>query len=169
MCGNYWCIPSCLLLCKGSPPRVRELQAVGPASIDKARITPACAGITPRIVILSGWRGDHPRVCGNYFLPWMYAKMRPGSPPRVRELHGRAGSGRKHHRITPACAGITLRLLGMAMQVGDHPRVCGNYGKTGRFITIGVGSPPRVRELQAMFEGGVPVTRITPACAGITR
>ena len=52
--------------------------------------------------------------------------------------------------------------------IQDHPRVCGNYHPTKRRGVLELGSPPRVRELRALFIIVFHTTRITPACAGIT-
>ena len=95
-------------------------------------ITPACAG---SIEIQKAWEkehGDHPRVCGKYFLSILVDYKDVGSPPRVREVllymyKDIVGVG-----ITPACAGsITQKALQFVV-VRDHPRVCGKYLCRGR-------------------------------------
>ena len=71
-----------------------------------------------------------------------------GSPPRVRErLHTNA-EFTSFHRITPACAGKTLKKTGSHQESQDHPRVC------GKDYCLRVDS--------------CTCLRITPACAGMT-
>ena len=71
-------------------------------------------------------------------------------------------------RITPACAGKTLLSTVNVSPSWDHPRVCGENGRTEAEAFIREGSPPRVRGKQCMKGGGAPDARITPACAGKT-
>ena len=51
----------------------------------KARITPACAGITGLYCAALEKVEDHPRVCGNNILNNDQLGDHEGSPPRVRE------------------------------------------------------------------------------------
>ena len=53
----------------GSPPRVREKQFLYNTLSVKQRITPACAGKTPRHYSAFRPRRDHPRVCGKNLVP----------------------------------------------------------------------------------------------------
>ena len=59
--------------------------------------------------------------------------------------------------------------LPFVLRVGDHPRVCGEKGRTGALDVVQRGSPPRmrgkVRELLFSFH----CARITPAYAGKSR
>ena len=48
-----------------------------------------------------------------------------GSPPRVRGKRYIAAVVDRGFRITPACAGKTLRHGGFSASRQDHPRVCG--------------------------------------------
>ena len=94
---------------RGSPPRVREERVRMPGDKSRSGITPACAGRT--VVIqpqyLPFW--DHPRVCGKNFLLYLSEQAVAGSPPRVREEHAVAPFTRTSYRITPACAGRTVK------------------------------------------------------------
>ena len=109
---------------------------------------------------------DHPRVCGEK--PERKAPRRPrlGSPPRMR---GKETDSRRQccsAGITPAYAGKSIVHLPFVLRVGDHPRVCGEKGRTGALDVVQRGSPPRmrgkVRELLFSFH----CARITPAYAG---
>ena len=154
----------------------------------EGRITPACAGKTR----LNFWRRracqDHPRVCGENHAPSAPERTSRGSPPRVRgkltpELQDMVGlripprvRGKRKgklgnvelFRITPACAGKTTTNVDDCLQVGDHPRVCGENLATLSASSLNVGSPPRVRGKRDTFIFNSPKARITPACAGKT-
>ena len=93
----------------GSPPRMRGKVTLLYALADKEGITPAYAGkrhydnkapLHPR---------DHPRVCGEKWLPYLRITQLQGSPPRMRGK-GTAPPGTVLHlRITPAYAGKRLK------------------------------------------------------------
>ena len=71
-------------------------------------------------------------------------------------------------RITPACAGRTLRLKDLPSTFQDHPRVCGKNSSYVSLLRYIEGSPPRVREEQDVITGLDFPVGITPACAGRT-
>ena len=48
-----------------------------------------------------------------------------GSPPRVRGTEQPQPVGASNQRITPACAGNSIRQIIMEKISKDHPRVCG--------------------------------------------
>ena len=109
----------------GSPPRVREKLFEATIRPQKTRITPACAGKTPRPHLYPHPFWDHPRVCGKNLLFPMLQAGESGSPPRVREKLNRQGSGLEMSGITPACAGKTHPSIKRQQDFKDHPRVCG--------------------------------------------
>ena len=94
----------------GSPPRVRGTAKLSTCSKSGKRITPACAGNSVLPVDVKNKLRDHPRVCGEQDMIGALDSQLEGSPPRVRGTgHGWCpccGSG----RITPACAGNSIRL-----------------------------------------------------------
>ena len=155
--------------CKaGSPPRVRgklKKQSIVKAFIG---ITPACAGKTYSGLQPVRLPEDHPRVCGENSAALTKSLFQRGSPPRVRGKHILKRLKKVLLRITPACAGKTLRDRSKATAPGDHPRVCGeNAGVLGVGLSV-TGSPPRVRG-KLVRKGLVRQNlRITPACAGKT-
>ena len=132
------------------------------------RITPACAGKT-----CSGpgcWSGfwDHPRVCGKDLLNLVAVFIDLGSPPRVRERPLDASHMNLYVRITPACAGKTIRLPVPRPLPWDHPRVCGKDVIVASAAVWVTGSPPRVRERHRGLGTRCQRAGITPACAGKT-
>ena len=92
---------------RGSPPRVRGKRLQSADDLGIARITPACAGKTPRRGRGGQGREDHPRVCGENKDTGRKRFKQSGSPPRVRGKHKWACARLLRDRITPACAGKT--------------------------------------------------------------
>ena len=93
----------------GSPPRVRGKRRELYTAPFIWRITPACAGKTIPLGNVVDLLQDHPRVCGEN--PRRCARIfrLGGSPPRVRGKLYPDTSGWQRARITPACAGKTIR------------------------------------------------------------
>ena len=109
----------------GSPPRVRGKVLCICKNSKINRITPACAGKSVASGKIQVDFEDHPRVCGEKM--WGLQKMywTKGSPPRVRGKVAIAHCQAVLPRITPACAGKSLRGNIPALPDRDHPRVCG--------------------------------------------
>ena len=93
----------------GSPPRVRERPFHVVIVNGFNGITPACAGKTLNFQNQSLRNGDHPRVCGKDLHKNQLFYLLLGSPPRVRERLRECLSRIIETRITPACAGKTLK------------------------------------------------------------
>ena len=92
---------------QGSPPRVRGKLNFCGCFVILPRITPACAGKTPRLSHYPFSARDHPRVCGeNVVAPPIFGYI-IGSPPRVRGKQSLVYDFGYAIRITPACAGKT--------------------------------------------------------------
>ncbi len=94
---------------KGSPPRVRGKPNIGIFCHSSRRITPACAGKTLCACRLHRKISDHPRVCGENPSARIDLGVTLGSPPRVRGKLRTVAIQDGRGRITPACAGKTLR------------------------------------------------------------
>ena len=133
----------------GSPPRVRgEARGYADRRREK-RITPACAGRSPRMRRSPHGSTDHPRVCG--------------------EKVTRTRRSRRFTRITPACAGRRTGAVLRGKASRDHPRVCGEkIYRLEPFFTV-LGSPPRVRGEVTDLVLHAKCAGITPACAGRSR
>ena len=108
-------------------------------------ITPACAGKRDNTGHIRHPIRDHPRVCGEKWVPLVFSFSVQGSPPRMRgkaeQIHPEAG----RKRITPAHAGKSWCADPSRSAGRDHPRVCGEKRKTLAPASSGKGSPPRVR------------------------
>ena len=150
----------------GSPPRMRGKETDSRRQCCSAGITPAYAGKRTLFCLAGRRNRDHPRVCGEKCSDHIDKGMIEGSPPRMRgkvlcicPLFCVLG-------ITPAYAGKRAEQAHSMSCSEDHPRVCGEKGRTGALDVVQRGSPPRmrgkVRELLFSFH----CARITPAYAG---
>ena len=89
----------------GSPPRVRGKDTLRTLLRPATGITPACAGKSGTQQCRRRGTRDHPRVCGEKWLPWGSDRPNSGSPPRVRGKVYDFFINLYIYRITPACAG----------------------------------------------------------------
>ena len=124
-CGENVYPPSQTSSTIGSPPRMRGKPlkvAVVPAP---GRITPAHAGKTYHVGQFQTGRTDHPRACGENWMPPEKVCSSDGSPPRMRGKQPPPASRQEICRITPAHAGKTALFRGIRQRSADHPRACG--------------------------------------------
>ena len=99
------------LVGRGSPPLARVLQGCAEDRMRLFRITHACAGITPKLLVTGHPLQDHPRLRGYYGLSYSFHLVLLGSPPLARVLRLNDKTWDECMRITPACAGITTSHL----------------------------------------------------------
>ena len=148
MCGEHaetWIQSS---LPQGSSPHVRGAQPVVRAEHIVGGIIPACAGSTPRNLLLVSAPWDHPRMCGEHATP------RTDTPDSTG--------------IIPAYAGSTSVCFLGKFLVGDHPRMCGEHISTVGCHDVKAGSSPHVRGARGLLLPRGIVLGIIPACAGST-
>ena len=93
----------------GSPPRVRGKVGIILLSIATLRITPACAGKRSTGAEAQVDHRDHPRVCGEKSRSVCAFLRALGSPPRVRGKAFSDNCACPAIRITPACAGKSIK------------------------------------------------------------
>ena len=105
-------------------------------------------------------------MCGEKRAPEGMHARNLGSPPRVRGKGDHALTAELVLRITPACAGKSLRPLSYTGSRWDHPRVCGEKLTGSKSPFTFRGSPPRVRGKGFDVAVRLSPYRITPACAG---
>ena len=131
-------------------------------------IIPAYAGNTKRHgkTTLRPW--DHPRVCGEHWLCGLLHAVWAGSSPRMRGTHECPFLCRVLAGIIPAYAGNTERAQRFGTWPQDHPRVCGEHGKSRRRRVGWPGSSPRMRGTPIASHTTVAWTGIIPAYAGNT-
>ena len=134
----------------------------------RLRITPADAGKTiPHSIQCSNVQ-DHPRGCGENCTTFPTAEQAHGSPPRMRGKRRPRRNAEDGNGITPADAGKTRQKPVRAQTPEDHPRGCGENGRSASERVRHSGSPPRMRgKLMCACMCGKG-DRITPADAGKT-
>ena len=160
-------------------------KGIAPCS-PRSWITPADAGNRCTIRRATLDNRDHPRGCGEQSNPHPDCSRREGSPPRMRGTGtgvfrpfdkcgitpADAGNSRsawmsrggtKDH---PADAGNSYDKTGQPLQIGDHPRGCGEQETQVYICRYATGSPPRMRG--TVYDWNKPGyrRRITPADAG---
>ena len=125
VCGEKVGPVGCVSGWQGSPPRVRGKDTRSKSAYNSAGITPACAGKRTRRLQMRQDERDHPRVCGEKRSLSHHRGGLLGSPPRVRGKATQQRPGVRRRRITPACAGKSVRAAAGVRWCRDHPRVCG--------------------------------------------
>ena len=162
-CGLY-----AVMGVSGSPPHARGRLQSHSCQTFVFRITPACAGKTPRRVAPMLWITDHPRMRGEDNCCSFRNKGASGSPPHARGRPKARSRVVRGTRITPACAGKTTMFTNIMADRKDHPRMRGEDLLLNIALTQPLGSPPHARGRQQISAASKPPTRITPACAGKT-
>ena len=109
----------------GSPPPMRGKQPLGQFLLQILGITPAHAGKTLGLKIISYGGKDHPRPCGENAIFTSYAAKNLGSPPPMRGKPSILPATPAPVRITPAHAGKTIKNYRFLRAMKDHPRPCG--------------------------------------------
>ena len=121
----------------------------------------------PRGHVSGYW--DHPRMCGEHLDAGSEQKPCPGSSPHVRGALRNVRDSNPRTGIIPACAGSTNGYDSARLNLGDHPRMCGEH-KYGLPVRLPVpGSSPHVRGAPATSVLALSHLGIIPACAGSTR
>jgi len=132
------------------------------------RIIPARAGFTQGNKMMGDAHRDHPRSRGVYHSPAPPFPTHSGSSPLARGLLSPPPACEPRHRIIPARAGFTSRVVWRLRSRRDHPRSRGVYKTHDSPHTNCPGSSPLARGL--LFGTFVPCfpRRIIPARAGFT-
>ena len=176
--GEHMAAYCCTVRSAGSAPRARGTLQMMRGLGGQMRVSPACAGNTeevrevgfaqpgqPRV------RGDQPgqpRVRGEHLGAPGKPGWLSGSAPRARGTpEGKLGS-LPRRRVSPACAGNTLRTVFCNLVIPGQPRVRGEhttYNDLGNELT---GSAPRARGTLWVTSSPGASNRVSPACAGNT-
>ena len=129
-----------------SPPRARgRADHAVPRALD-AEITPSCAGKSHSWLRMLSSSRNHPRVRG--------------------EENGWTTGLNHANRITPACAGKSTCPSRSGRSFWNHPRVREEEHLSRTRARVLGESPPRARGRANARRIRIPVSRITPACAG---
>ena len=129
----------------GSPPRGRG-KAPGPLALRiSSRITPAWAGKSTAVDVLTTAIKDHPRVGGEKGSSRRKSGSSRGSPPRGRGKALDDDTRSRTRGITPAWAGKSRATAHRGSSRVDHPRVGGEKFDNPKIDNSQLGSPPRGR------------------------
>ena len=161
---------ACWFLSKaaGPPPHARGSLPARPHRRHVRRPTPACAGITRTAWEHHHADGAHPRMRGDHAHILGTWDGVSGPPPHARGSRALGCEHEAGHGPTPACAGITGRLVARPRRARAHPRMRGDHRDAReRNIDLG-GPPPHARGSRVLLPAGRQHQRPTPACAGIT-
>ena len=110
---------------RGSSPRMRGKRTPFGVVGSGAGLIPAYAGKTnPRNAALVASEA-HPRVCGENAGMHLVVTASEGSSPRMRGKRENMLCEHRCARLIPAYAGKTLRTRESPLELGAHPRVCG--------------------------------------------
>ena len=121
-------LSECAQWAEGSPPRGRGKGGLALCWPPPPRITPAWAGKSTAVDVLTTAIKDHPRAGGEKHWMMMLVLEPVGSPPRGRGKAGRRRIGGQAVWITPAWAGKRNGLYIITDKQKDHPRVGGEKG-----------------------------------------
>ena len=105
---------------------------------------------------------------GEYCYPISNSAELLGSPPLARGIRGYYVILFSDERITPACAGNTLKSDDFGALLKDHPRLRGEYKAKIPGVGPKKGSPPLARGILTTAISSILLFGITPACAGNT-
>ena len=152
----------------GSSPLARGLPPHPGRRPRRQRIIPARAGFTPVYGPVVRLAGDHPRSRGVYPGDGAGADRYSGSSPLARGLRAPTAADNFPHRIIPARAGFTRRVLPGKASATDHPRSRGVYAPCQNAFVKMSGSSPLARGLHSSGASGGDLSGIIPARAGFT-
>ena len=153
-------------LCTGSPPLARGTGTGSESIKDFGGITPACAGNSFLPASFYIQSRDHPRLRGEQLKTISREIMSGGSPPLARGTAPWVRPYAQVQRITPACAGNSIRGIRHASRTRDHPRLRGEQRFSKKARDVSQGSPPLARGTARNRLKLDSRSRITPACAG---
>ena len=168
VCGEHPIATSVRSITLGSSPRMRGTHRPRKQGHVQPGIIPAYAGNTGWPYVLMKAGRDHPRVCGEH--AWIDSGYdnRVGSSPRMRGTRLIVVYAALPYGIIPAYAGNTNFPTFMAVNNGDHPRVCGEHRPPEPDEDDSWGSSPRMRGTHTAIDYPKSAHRIIPAYAGNT-
>ena len=125
-------LSECAQWAEGSPPRGRGKGGLALCWPPPPRITPAWAGKSTAVDVLTTAIKDHPRVGGEKGSSRRKSGSSRGSPPRGRGKALDDDTRSRTRGITPAWAGKSLTIPKLTTRSWDHPRVGGEKFFFGR-------------------------------------
>ena len=127
ICGEHDAAADAWVKAAGSSPHMRGTLKLKLPAFGNTRIIPAYAGNTRRNAprIRQAW--DHPRICGEHYMPPFDVGVAQGSSPHMRGTRTYVHKRFPQFGIIPAYAGNTAKYLYTACRDRDHPRICGEH------------------------------------------
>ena len=126
-CGEHGDVVVKMRPLPGSSPRMRGALGLDEKLDTLKGIIPADAGSTALKDFLTEKMEDHPRGCGEHFLPSPDQLRHWGSSPRMRGARKHGGRAFRQDGIIPADAGSTSSCPAPVAYQRDHPRGCGEH------------------------------------------
>ena len=161
--GEKSCSRSIIMRRKGSPPRGRGKARAARLRWKGGGITPAWAGKSFPVKLVSRQLQDHPRMGGEKTAALSLMFCQKGSPPRRQGKANWHCVRRPALRITPAHAGKRTRSWRAYGCPWDHPRVGGEKSTFLNSMSFPPGSPPRGRGKEVVEQRSPKPQGITPA------
>ena len=152
----------------GSSPHVRGTPVIVQRGHEPLGIIPACAGNTRARTSNRRPSRDHPRMCGEHLIKLGADLSSMGSSPHVRGTPACIPPSLPPIGIIPACAGNTCSIASAVRYRRDHPRMCGEHGRSRLVGLEFEGSSPHVRGTRTTCIDDALPAGIIPACAGNT-
>ena len=150
----------------GSSPRMRGADRPQDVLLRHRRIIPAHAGSSGYGLRPHRRTSDHPRACGEQRRTRSKASGDNGSSPRMRGAALICASTTCTLRIIPAHAGSRSSSSNFQVTFRDHPRACGEQGRSCQRNVSERGSSPRMRGAAFCLGPTITSLRIIPAHAG---
>ena len=168
VCGEHHAFMTASRNPSGSSPRMRGAPCDAPGQLRDEGIIPAYAGSTRLSLINNVLIRDHPRVCGEHRLLYLFRFRFRGSSPRMRGARLGLQVRQAQKGIIPAYAGSTCAARVPYRYRRDHPRVCGEHLAIILDSRSNVGSSPRMRGARNANTFESVAMGIIPAYAGST-
>ena len=150
----------------GSSPRLRGTFSGRGHHGHKRRFIPAPAGNMGSNPRENPLVPVHPRACGEHSIAVVRRRKCSGSSPRLRGTYYMAGNANSGRRFIPAPAGNIALARRSLESVPVHPRACGEHYFLAVFLSVSVGSSPRLRGTFSDDDTPEGSERFIPAPAG---
>ena len=149
------------------PPRERGWSLGVVVLLERAHVSPARAGMVPRLPVAAHVMFGFPRASGDGPLSERIATLYKKFPPRERGWSLRRESCAGHGRVSPARAGMVPKANERSIDMAGFPRASGDGPSSSSTLLIPYAFPPRERGWSLhRLDRHVPVV-VSPARAGM--
>ena len=109
---------------------------------------------------------DHPHACGDKSVASPFSENFTGSSPRVWGQVSSQCALENMQGIIPTRVGTSKNYFAVSLQTRDHPHACGDKRNFVPFVSLSIGSSPRVWGQVSRYAHEEPMTRIIPTRVG---